>query len=1038
MGSDLESGSTNPKVEAESIADGSSSENRADSASIHLTGPSDSSTVVQAVESVVAEGSLDSVSAEENVSDVNNTRADDSNKLGVSESHEKDVSSGRSHGSVKRTKNEKKGQRRKETKSKESASPAYDSMISMFDDFAANGSVNTEARPSSMEGSGSPGHGYEVGDMVWGKVKSHPWWPGHVFSEEFATTSVRRSKREGLLLVAFFGDSSYGWFDPSELMPFESNFAEKSRQTSSKTFVKAVEEAMDEVSRRSALGLSCKCRSKQNFRKTDVKGYYAVDVADYEPGAVYSINAIEKARDSFQPSSALDFIRQLALEPNSEHAGIDFVKNKAMVVSYRRAIFEEFDETYAQAFGYQSDRPSSGPVKELTPARSPAKAPLSGRQVFADTSGKGKNPAKTNKSKENAKKDKYLFKRREEPKETKQPQKEKVKLPSSPQLKHDEVPPPVAASDYVLQKRPLATPEQDSKDELPPKKETPILPESGDPVFPATAKVESPVTSSAGETAPVSAHHDDEKKIEDKKVNIPNSASQGAENGPKKTKASKRPAGELSSGKPVSLEKKKKRKKESLSSETTQINQKEGKKTVESAPIAPIEDHNEVELSRVLTDLQLLALDPFNAINKGFADKTRHVFLKFRSVVFQKSLNSSPPPENDGNDTKSTENGTKLPPVKPENSFSGRPEDPTKGGRKRGPSDRQEEMAAKKKKKFGEIKNLTKEKKVTKKLDEPSLPAREIKRSGPDLGHGHGQRAAPTVLIMKFPMGGSLPSIHELKAKFVRFGPMDKDGTRVLWKSFQCRVVFKYKADAEAAYKLAAGSGSLFGNSGVRCSLRTVADLEPPPAPVEAVQLKSCLKKSGGEESGGRGAARVKFVLDGDESQSQSQSHKNKKNNGDGGSSLSFSSSTTTTTTSHATMDFNSKNLQKAVQPPLLPLPTSTVTSGTVQFTRPPPPPLQPPLIPLAPPLIPLAPPLRSFNYGGDIAPPPPPLLPPPPSVAGNYVHNLQRPNIGPPTMLPAIHKVDISQQMLGLLTKCNEVVMNVTNQLGYVPYHPL
>ncbi|CAH1432505.1 unnamed protein product [Lactuca virosa] len=139
---------------------------------------------------------------------------------------------------------QKKGQRRKETKSKESVSHAYDSMLSMLDDFAANGSVAIEVR-SSMEGLGlgSPSHGYEVGDMVWGKVKSHPWWPGHVFNEEFATTFVRRSKRE------------------------------------------AVEEAMDEVSRRNALGLSCMCRSKQNFRKTDVKGYYVADVADYEPGA---------------------------------------------------------------------------------------------------------------------------------------------------------------------------------------------------------------------------------------------------------------------------------------------------------------------------------------------------------------------------------------------------------------------------------------------------------------------------------------------------------------------------------------------------------------------------------------------------------------------------------------------------------------------------------------------------------------------------------------------------------------------------------
>ncbi|KAI3758021.1 hypothetical protein L6452_05567 [Arctium lappa] len=106
----------------------------------------------------------------------------------------------------------------------------------------------------------------------------------------------------------------------------------------------------------------------------EVQRYYVVDVADYEPGAVYSIDAIEKARDSFQPSLALDFIRQLALEPTSnEHAGIDFIKNRANVISYRRAVYEEFDETYAQAFGYQPARPSPGSVQELPPGRTPTK-----------------------------------------------------------------------------------------------------------------------------------------------------------------------------------------------------------------------------------------------------------------------------------------------------------------------------------------------------------------------------------------------------------------------------------------------------------------------------------------------------------------------------------------------------------------------------------------------------------------------------------------------------------------------------------------
>ena len=39
---------------------------------------------------------------------------------------------------------------------------------------------------------------------------------------------------------------------------------------------------------------------------------------------------------------------------------------------------------------------------------------------------------------------------------------------------------------------------------------------------------------------------------------------------------------------------------------------------------------------------------------------------------------------------------------------------------------------------------------------------------------------------------------------------------------------------------------------------------------------------------------------------------------------------------------------------------------------------------------------------------------------------------------IPAVSAGDISHQMLNLLSKCNEVVANVTGLLGYVPYHPL
>ncbi|XP_074560116.1 PWWP domain-containing protein 1-like [Curcuma longa] len=194
---------------------------------------------------------------------------------------------------------------------------------------------------------------FEVGDMVWGKVKSHPWWPGQIFSEAFALSSVRRTKRDRHLLVAFFGDNSYGWFDPAELIAFDPHYEEKSKQTTLQPFVNAVEEATDERSRREALALTCYCRNKFNFRPARVLGYFHVDVPGFEPGGIYSSKQIEEARNKFVPDQVLSYVKQMAVCPLADGPAIDLVKKMEMLVAYRRAVFEEFDETYTQAFGVE-------------------------------------------------------------------------------------------------------------------------------------------------------------------------------------------------------------------------------------------------------------------------------------------------------------------------------------------------------------------------------------------------------------------------------------------------------------------------------------------------------------------------------------------------------------------------------------------------------------------------------------------------------------------------------------------------------------
>lgn len=58
-----------------------------------------------------------------------------------------------------------------------------------------------------------------------------------------------------------------------------------------------------------------------------------------------------------------------------------------------------------------------------------------------------------------------------------------------------------------------------------------------------------------------------------------------------------------------------------------------------------------------------------------------------------------------------------------------------------------------------------------------------------------------TNLILQFPPNSKLPTVMELKLKFIRFGPIIIHKIYVSWYSYTCTVLFKYKSDAEVAQK---------------------------------------------------------------------------------------------------------------------------------------------------------------------------------------------------------------------------------------------
>ncbi|XP_075498781.1 PWWP domain-containing protein 3-like [Primulina tabacum] len=101
--------------------------------------------------------------------------------------------------------------------------------------------------------------GFRVGDFVWGKIRSHPWWPGQVHDPKDASEFAEKHSQEGCLLVAFFGDGSCSWCTPSQLIPFLENFEEMSKSGGSKSFLNAVKMALNEICRLVESEMSCKC-----------------------------------------------------------------------------------------------------------------------------------------------------------------------------------------------------------------------------------------------------------------------------------------------------------------------------------------------------------------------------------------------------------------------------------------------------------------------------------------------------------------------------------------------------------------------------------------------------------------------------------------------------------------------------------------------------------------------------------------------------------------------------------------------------------
>ncbi|CAM0957793.1 unnamed protein product [Alopecurus aequalis] len=659
------------------------------------------------------------------------------------------------------------------------------------------------------------------GDMVWGKVKSHPWWPGHVYSISLSDDpEVHRGHRHGLILVAFFGDGSYGWFEPHELVRFEDHFMEKTSQGGSRTFPAAVAESLDEIARRSALALLCPCRAPDTFRPhNEDPGILLVNVPGFDSNAEYLPDQVMAARERFVPKTMLDYLHSAAVEQRdaAETAArtLPGIEMAAMLMAYRRSRFEKYDLTYAESFGVEPKKALEGEIKAEA-ERTQRARPLKGRQRVPEkesaTAAKGRRGAAGAAAR--------LM--------------EKI-MPGAPAIK-----PKASKKDQYLLKR-----RDDARaPALPPAvllDATPALDDGGPPPgFPSAEPQTPPLPSSTG------GGDDDEFMLQRR---APPPAGEAGDGGATADEA------------PAAAPKKAAKPKKARKREREEAVEATGD---EAAAAAPAGEPKTKKKKKKLAELNGGVPSP--APSGGGAKPAVFSFPKvdLDGLDLKQSYENDPPEESKKSlDIKpnvttpaAAADGQPPKPIKKKPVM--RPIDPTNAGVKRGPSDRQEEMASKKKIKLEKIKGLAAEKKAgleqknaapaaaasvgggTAAAQQPRAGMKEkaqglVKKKVPAAAPAK-RTASPTALMMKFPLKSTLPSVASLKARFARFGPLDIDGIRVYWKSHMCRVIYKFQSDAEMALKYAKAN-NMFGQVVPNYHLRSVesssagADLGPEPAP---------------------------------------------------------------------------------------------------------------------------------------------------------------------------------------------------------------
>ncbi|XVE76236.1 hypothetical protein DITRI_Ditri12bG0156600 [Diplodiscus trichospermus] len=175
----------------------------------------------------------------------------------------------------------------------------------------------------------------DVSDLVWGKIRSHPWWPGQIFDRSAATAKAEKYFKKDCYLIAYYGDQTFAWNEATRIKPFRAHFSHMEKQNKMEEFHYAIDCALDEVSRRVEFGLACSCISEEAYAQ--VKTQIIVNAGIREEFSRRDGGDRYSSAASFDPFELVETMKALARSPSyGEVDRLQFTTSRAQLLAFHR------------------------------------------------------------------------------------------------------------------------------------------------------------------------------------------------------------------------------------------------------------------------------------------------------------------------------------------------------------------------------------------------------------------------------------------------------------------------------------------------------------------------------------------------------------------------------------------------------------------------------------------------------------------------------------------------------------------------------